>query len=168
MELREYLEILRKRGWIILVTAVLCAVAGFLFSGLQEPMYRASIQVRVEPARIDWGNVNAVKTLLRSYQVLIYSHQIAQKVIERAQLDMTTDVPLVTPAGKKTSTRQWAQVLNLDYAPTLIFFDEWGREIVRIDSVIWFYRLQNVLTYINSKAYRKQPNFQNWRQQQRR
>ncbi len=91
MELREYLEILRKRGWIILVTAVLCAVAGFLFSGLQEPMYRASIQVRVEPARIDWGNVNAVKTLLRSYQVLIYSHQIAQKVIERAQLDMTTD-----------------------------------------------------------------------------
>ena len=84
------------------------------------------------------------------------------------QLDMTTDVPLVTPAGKKTSTRQWAQILNLDYAPTLIFFDEWGKEIVRIDSVIWFYRLQNVLTYINSKAYRKQPNFQNWRQQQRR
>ncbi len=91
MELKEYLEILRKRGWIIVVMALLTAMAGFLFSGLQEPTYRASIQVRVEPARIDWGNVNAVKTLLRSYQVLIYSHQIAQKVIERAQLDMTTD-----------------------------------------------------------------------------
>ncbi len=91
MELKEYLAILRKRGWIIIVTAILTAVAGYFFSGLQEPMYRASIQVRVEPARIDWGNVNAVKTLLRSYQVLIYSHQIAQKVIDRAQLDMTTD-----------------------------------------------------------------------------
>lgn len=91
MELREYIAILRKRGWIILVTAILTAVAGYAFSFFQEPMYRASIQVRVEPARIDWGNVNAVKTLLRSYQVLIYSADIAQKVIDRAQLDMTPE-----------------------------------------------------------------------------
>lgn len=91
MELREYIAILRKRGWIILVTAILTAVAGYAFSFFQEPMYRASIQVRVEPARIDWGNVNAVKTLLRSYQVLIYSADIAQKVIDQAQLDMTPE-----------------------------------------------------------------------------
>lgn len=91
MELNEYIAILRKRGWIILVVAVLSALAGFGFSRFQEPMYRASIQVRVEPARIDWGNVNAVKTLLRSYQVLIYSADMAEKVIQRAQLDMTPD-----------------------------------------------------------------------------
>ncbi len=91
MELREYIAILRKRGWIIIVTAILTAVAGYAFSFFQEPMYRASIQVRVEPARIDWGNVNAVKTLLRSYQVLIYSADIAQKVIDQAQLDMTPE-----------------------------------------------------------------------------
>ena len=91
MELNEYIAILRKRGWIILVTALLTALAGFGFSRFQEPMYRASIQVRVEPARIDWGNVNAVKTLLRSYQVLIYSADMAEKVIQRAQLDMTPD-----------------------------------------------------------------------------
>ncbi len=91
MELREYIAILRKRGWIIVVTAILTAVAGYAFSFFQEPMYRASIQVRVEPARIDWGNVNAVKTLLRSYQVLIYSADIAQKVIDQAQLDMTPE-----------------------------------------------------------------------------
>lgn len=82
------------------------------------------------------------------------------------QLNMSTDTPLVTPAGKKTTARKWAQTMNLDYAPTLIFFDERGREIIRIDSVVWFYRLRNVLTYIISKAYQKQPNFQNWRQQQ--
>ncbi|VAX12095.1 thioredoxin SoxW [hydrothermal vent metagenome] len=87
---------------------------------------------------------------------------------EVVQLDMSTDTPLVTPTGKKTTTRQWAQTMNLDYAPTLIFFDERGREIIRIDSVVWFYRLQNVLIYVDSKAYRKQPNFQIWRQQQRR
>jgi len=91
VELKEYWAILRKRGWIILVMAILMAVAGGVFSFFQEPMYRASIQVRVEPARIDWGNVNAVKTLLRSYQVLIHSADIAQKVIDRAQLDMEPD-----------------------------------------------------------------------------
>jgi len=91
VELKEYLTILRKRGWIIVLTALLTAIAGLAFSRFEEPMYRASIQVRVEPARIDWGNVNAVKTLLRSYQVLIYSAEIAQKVINRAQLDMTPE-----------------------------------------------------------------------------
>jgi len=91
VELSAYIAIVRKRGWIIIATAVLGMVAGFLASGLQEPTYRASIQVRVEPARIDWGNVNAVKTLLRSYQVLIYSGDTARKVIDLAQLDMTVD-----------------------------------------------------------------------------
>lgn len=91
MELNEYIAILRKRGWIILLTAVLTALAGWGISRFQEPMYRASIQVRVEPARIDWGNVNAVKTLLRSYQVLITSQDIVEEVIRRAQLDMTPE-----------------------------------------------------------------------------
>ncbi len=89
MELNEYILILRKRGWIILVTAILTALMGLFVSRFQEPLYRASIQVRVEPARIDWGNVNAVKTLLRSYQVLITSQDIVNEVIQRAQLDMT-------------------------------------------------------------------------------
>ncbi len=88
--------------------------------------------------------------------------------LDVVQLDMVTDIPLVTPSGRKTTTHKWAQSLNLDYAPTLIFFDEKGREIIRIDSVVWFYRLQNVLTYVNSKAYQTQPNFQIWRQQQQR
>ena len=88
--------------------------------------------------------------------------------LDVVQLDMTASTPLITPDGKKNHSDKWAQSLNLDYAPTLIFFDERGREIIRIDSVVWFYRLQNVLTYINSKAYRTQPNFQLWRQQQKR
>lgn len=91
MELREYIAIVRKRGWIMLATMALAMVAGYALSGLQEPMYRASIEVRVEPARIDWGQANAVKTLLRSYQVLIDSDKTARQVIERAQLDMTPE-----------------------------------------------------------------------------
>ncbi len=88
--------------------------------------------------------------------------------LDAVQLNLVADTPLITPGGERTSTRKWAESLNLDYTPTLIFFDEGGKEIIRIDSVVWFYRLQNVLTYVNSKAYIKQPNFQLWRQQQQR
>ncbi len=84
------------------------------------------------------------------------------------QLNMQADTPLLTPKGKKTTTRRWAESLGLDYAPTLIFFDEHGREIIRIDSVVWFYRLRNVLNYVRSGAWRQQRNFQLWRQQQQR
>lgn len=91
MELRDYLKILRKRGWIILLVAVIAGAAAFGFSKLQTPIYKANIQLSVEPARLDWGLSNTVKDILRSYVVRLNSHSMAQKVIDRAQLDMTTD-----------------------------------------------------------------------------
>src|SRR5437763_3639097 len=53
MELRAYLDILRRRRWlVILATAVVAAVAG-ITSSLQTPLYRASASVllrRGDPA----------------------------------------------------------------------------------------------------------------------
>lgn len=91
MELKDYLRILRKRGWIILAVAVFAALAAFGFSKVQTPVYKATIQLSVEPARLDWGLSNTVKDILRSYVVRLNSHSMAQNVIDRAQLDMTTD-----------------------------------------------------------------------------
>jgi thioredoxin-related protein len=90
-------------------------------------------------------------------------NQLLQQ-LDVVQLDMREDTPVLTPAGQKTTARQWAEQLQLNYAPTLIFFDEKGREIIRIDSVVWFYRLQNVLNYVINKGYRQFPTFQAWRQ----
>ncbi len=85
------------------------------------------------------------------------------KYMKSVQLDMWSSSPLVTPTGKRTTARQWADELALDYAPTLIFFDESGEEIIRVESVVGFFRLQNVLQFINTRAYRQQPNYQLWR-----
>ncbi|MEA3459789.1 MAG: hypothetical protein U9R11_03795, partial [Chloroflexota bacterium] len=38
-----------------------------------------------------WGLSNTVKDLLRNYTVNIHTHKMAQEVIDRAQLDMSTD-----------------------------------------------------------------------------
>ncbi len=90
MEIKTYLRILRRRGWIILLTAIIAAAAAFGFSRFQEPVYRARILVSVLPARADWGLSNSTKDLLRNFQTNLLTHRMAQKVIDRAQLDMNT------------------------------------------------------------------------------
>lgn len=90
MELRDYLRILRKRGWIILVVALVAAVAAYGFSLTQTKIYRATAKVSVVPGTPDWGLGNTAKDLLRNFVINIDTHDTAQKVIDGAQLDMTT------------------------------------------------------------------------------
>lgn len=88
--------------------------------------------------------------------------------LESVQLDMLSNTPVLTPEGKKITARQWAENLGIYYTPTIIFFDGHGKEIIRIDSVVGFYRLNNVLHYVLSKGYLVEPNFQLWRQRHNR
>lgn len=91
MEISDYLRILRKRGWIILVVAVVAAASAYGFSKLQTPIYSASVKLSVVPARAtDWGSSNSLKDLLRNYAENIRTHTMATKVIDQAQLDMDT------------------------------------------------------------------------------
>jgi hypothetical protein len=91
MELREYWNVARKRGWIIVLVAIVAAVAALGVSLIIPKTYRASIQLSVEPARADWGLSQAAKELLANYVVNIRSHTNVQDAIDRGQLDMTTD-----------------------------------------------------------------------------
>lgn len=85
---------------------------------------------------------------------------------ETVQLDLWGERPVLTPEGKRSTEQLWAEELGLFYAPTLLFFDTRGNEIMRVDSVVQFYRLRNVLDYIASGAYREYPSFQRWREAQ--
>jgi capsular polysaccharide biosynthesis protein len=91
MELREYWNVARKRGWIIVLVAIVAAVAALGVSLIIPKTYRATIQLSVEPARADWGLSQAAKELLANYIVNIRSHTNVQDAINRGQLDMTTD-----------------------------------------------------------------------------
>ncbi len=91
MELRDYLRILRKRGWIILLLGVLTAAAAFGFSQLQTVEYKSSINVSVFPDRIDNGTLLATKQILRGFRAYIDSTDFARQVIQTLQLDMRPD-----------------------------------------------------------------------------
>lgn len=82
---------------------------------------------------------------------------------DNVQLDIWSDIPVITPDGTRTTAKRWARDLGLFYAPSLIFFDERGKEIIRVDSVVRFYRLNNVLNYVSSRDYLAQPDYQRWR-----
>lgn len=91
MEFGEYIAIIRRRGWLILLLAVLTSAAAFGFSKIQTPIYQSSLRMLVQPARTDFGQAQAAKQLLRGYVQWIRSSYRAAKVIDELQLDMTPD-----------------------------------------------------------------------------
>lgn len=89
MELSDYVRILRQRGWMIILMALLTAGAAFGFSKMQTEMYESSLKLLVLPSRTDFGQAQAAKELLRSYEQWLNSRFRAQAVIDQLQLDMT-------------------------------------------------------------------------------
>ena len=85
---------------------------------------------------------------------------------EVVQVDMWSETPLINPAGERLTARQWARQLGLFYAPSILFFDERGQEIIRVSSVVRVFRLRGVLEYVLNRGYLEAPTFQRWREQQ--
>jgi capsular polysaccharide biosynthesis protein len=89
MTIQEYLRILQRRGWMIIVAVLLAAAGAYGISSLQVDMYRATVYVSTVPARPDWGLGNTAKDLMRNFSANLQTSEIAELVINRAQLDMT-------------------------------------------------------------------------------
>lgn len=89
MTIQEYLRILQRRGWMIVVAVVLAAAGAYGISYFQADMYRATVYVSTVPARPDWGLGNTAKDLMRNFAANLQTSEIAEIVINRAQLDMT-------------------------------------------------------------------------------
>lgn len=90
MDLRAYIDIIRRRGWIIVVTALLAAVLAGGISLVQTKTYRATARISAVPARPDWGLGNSAKDLLRNFVNNINTHDMANQVIAAANLDMSS------------------------------------------------------------------------------
>jgi capsular polysaccharide biosynthesis protein len=88
VELNDYLRILRQRGWLILLLALLTAVAAFAFSKMQTPEYKSSVRLLIT-SRPDFGQTQAARFELRNYAAWMNSSYQARRVIDELQLDMT-------------------------------------------------------------------------------
>ncbi len=106
---------------------------------------------------------------------ILHTQPLQRKVVrklfdgfESVQLDMWSDTPLIKPDGQRSTARDWAKELGIFYAPSIVFFDERGSEIIRVDSVVHLFRLRNVLNYVVSRGYLTEPNFLRWSSHTRR
>lgn len=86
--------------------------------------------------------------------------------VEVVQFDMKQNTPVITPLGGHTTARDWARRLGVAYAPTLIFFDDQGHEIIRLDSIVKSGRMERVFDYVLSGAFHEY-NYQQWLARQR-
>lgn len=80
------------------------------------------------------------------------------------QLDMWSDTPLVTPDGKQTTARKWADKLNIQYAPSMVYFDTHGKEVFRSEAYMKSFHIQTIMNYVALEAYKEYPSFQRFAQ----
>ncbi len=83
---------------------------------------------------------------------------LAQFDVARFALGAPTE--LTTPDGRTTTANAWATELGVAYTPTVIFFDDRGTEVFRIDAYLRPFHLASSLDYVASGAYRNEPSFQ--------
>lgn len=89
MNLIDYGRILLRRGWIMLLLALIAAGAAYFLSTQQTKIYQSTQRVLIQPARNDLGQAEAIIRVLNAYAVFLDSENIARQVIDQLQLDMT-------------------------------------------------------------------------------
>jgi thioredoxin-related protein len=71
---------------------------------------------------------------------------------------------ITTPTGEVTTPAAWARKLGVSYTPSLVFFDERGAEVFRLDAYVRPFHLAGALDYVASGAYKTEPQFQRYLQ----
>lgn len=92
----------------------------------------------------------SVRRLLKAYQAV---HLDASDHVTR----------VVTPDGKRVSPAQWYEQLGLAYSPAMVFFDDTGKEVLRLDSETRRYRMEGSLQLVLEKGDQQDAQLQRWR-----
>ena len=94
-------------------------------------MYRSTIFLNVIPARPDWGMQQVVKGYMRNFARTIQSRQMATKVINRLQLDITPDELLAKITVSPIESDLLIRVDADDYDPLI------ARDVVQTTAEIF-------------------------------
>ena len=84
------------------------------------------------------------------------------KKFDTAFVDIWSNQKIITPDGRSITARAWSQELNINYAPSLVFFNDKGEEVFRIDAYLKAFHVQSVMDYVSSGSYKTQTNFQRY------
>ena len=77
-----------------------------------------------------------------------------------AIIDVNSDIEMVSPLGEKTSTNAWAKKKEVQFIPTVIFFNKNGIEVFRIDGYVKEFHLNSSFEYVLTESYKTYDGFQ--------
>ncbi len=152
MALTDYLRIIVRRGWIMIVLALLAGGAAFLLSRGQTPVYRSTQVVLIQASRADLGLAEASVRLVTPLTVYLNSRERASEIIEKLDLDMlpeqllgnsffaadqlrfTVQIDVDNTDGELANqiAREWGQLL-VDYRNEI---NQRSRREDRVDAVL--------------------------------
>ena len=84
------------------------------------------------------------------------------KKLDLYQVDSTSSKYVATPKRMILPSKDWVKSLNITNTPTIIFFDNKGDEIIRIETVLKNFHFQSIIDYVGSGAYKEEKEFQRY------
>jgi thioredoxin-related protein len=72
------------------------------------------------------------------------------------RLDAESNQPIIDVDGNSTTAKQFANKLSLNYRPGIVMFDQ-GKEVMRIDALLYSYHFSGHLRYIGERHYQQYP-----------
>jgi len=84
------------------------------------------------------------------------------KKFDIIQLDMWSKKPIIGFDGKETTAIKLAKKLQVQYAPSFLFFDSKNKEVIRMEAYMKAFHIQSVFDYVATSAYIDEPSFQRY------
>ncbi|AJS60046.1 YveK family protein [Paenibacillus sp. IHBB 10380] len=121
MELKEYINIMRKKMWLIIaIVIVVCTFAAVKSVYYTEPIYQADAELIVNQANefegtklLDYSTIQTNIMVINSYMGIIKSSAVMEKVVTRyPDLDVTVKE---LASNVVVSTTNESQIMNLSY-----------------------------------------------------
>jgi thioredoxin-related protein len=84
--------------------------------------------------------------------------------LDVARVSLAGRETLTTPDGRRSTAETWGRELGISYTPSVVFFDDRGKEVFRLEAYLRPFHFASSFEYVASGAYKKEPEFQRFLQ----
>jgi thioredoxin-related protein len=78
------------------------------------------------------------------------------------QLDARSNEEIILPDGERSTPAKWAEALELNYYPSIAFFDKNGEQLMLMNAYFRNFHTQSVFAYVLEEGYLQESSFQRY------